>query len=171
MDCGPADKGKLRECEESPRRKAAPNEPLDDRAAAMAEQSRTLRNSIISLAVFFRCVAGLLLGVPGLRTAAERITDASVAWVGAGVVLELLSCAGYVVLFELVFEMLDRRLATRLSLSELAVNSVVSRQRPGRHRAGRLGAAQRGDVGGADRQALGADLRAHERGQPGGSRS
>jgi uncharacterized membrane protein YbhN (UPF0104 family) len=33
---------------------------------------------------------------------------------------------GYVVLFELVFGMLDRRMASRLSLSELAVNSVVS---------------------------------------------
>jgi uncharacterized membrane protein YbhN (UPF0104 family) len=101
-------------------------EPAGGRAAAMAEQSRTLRNSIISLGVFFLLLAGLLLGVPGLRTAADRISDADLAWVGAGVVLELLSCAGYVVLFELVFGMLDRRMASRLSLSELAVNSVVS---------------------------------------------
>jgi uncharacterized membrane protein YbhN (UPF0104 family) len=92
----------------------------------MAEQSRTLRNSIISLGVFFLLLAGLLLGVPGLRTAADRIADANLAWVGGGVVMELLSCAGYVVLFELVFGMLDRRIASRLSLSELAVNSVVS---------------------------------------------
>jgi uncharacterized membrane protein YbhN (UPF0104 family) len=40
--------------------------------------------------------------------------------------LELASCAGYVVLFGLVFGMLGRRLYSRLSLSELAVNSVVS---------------------------------------------
>ena len=40
--------------------------------------------------------------------------------------LELLSCAGYVVLFGLVFGMLGRRLISRLSLAELAVNSVVS---------------------------------------------
>ena len=38
----------------------------------------------------------------------------------------MLSCAGYVVLFGLVFGMLGRRLTSRLSLSELAVNSVVS---------------------------------------------
>jgi uncharacterized membrane protein YbhN (UPF0104 family) len=44
----------------------------------------------------------------------------------AGIGLELLSCAGYVVLFGLVFGMLGRRLISRLSLSELAVNSVVS---------------------------------------------
>lgn len=98
----------------------------DDRDASMAEQSRTLRNSIISLVVFFILVAGLLTGVPGLRSAAERITDADLSWVAAGVILELLSCLGYVVLFELVFGMLARRTATRLSLSELAMNSVVS---------------------------------------------
>ncbi|MCW3025426.1 MAG: flippase-like protein [Solirubrobacterales bacterium] len=92
----------------------------------MADQSRTLRNSIISLAVFFILLAGLLTGVPGLRSAAERITDADPAWIAAGVVMELLSCLGYVVLFELVFGMLSRRTATRLSLSELAMNSVVS---------------------------------------------
>ena len=100
--------------------------PADERAVAMAEQSRTLRNSIISLGVFFLLLTGLLLGVPDLRASADRISDANLAWVGAGVVMELLSCAGYVVLFELVFGMLDRRVASRLSLSELAVNSVVS---------------------------------------------
>jgi uncharacterized membrane protein YbhN (UPF0104 family) len=92
----------------------------------MAAQSRTLRNSIISLAVFFVLVAGLLVGVPGLRSAGELITDADPARVASAVALELLSCAGFVVLFGLVFGMLDRRLTSRLSLSELAVNSVVS---------------------------------------------
>jgi uncharacterized membrane protein YbhN (UPF0104 family) len=97
-----------------------------ERAGAMADQSRTLRNSVISLGVFFAIVIGLLLGVPGLRSAGERITDANPAWVVAGVLLEILSCLGYVVLFELVFGMLGRRLTSRLSLAELAVNSVVS---------------------------------------------
>jgi uncharacterized membrane protein YbhN (UPF0104 family) len=92
----------------------------------LAAHSRTLRNSLISLAVFFALVLGLLLGVPGLRSAAERITDAQPGWVLLAVLFELLSCAGYVVLFGLVFGPLDRSLSTRLSLSELAVNSVVS---------------------------------------------
>jgi uncharacterized protein (TIRG00374 family) len=92
----------------------------------MAAQSRTLRNSIISLAIFFALVAALLLAVPGLRSAADLISHANPAWVAAAVGLEVLSCAGYVVLFGLVFGMLDRRLSSRLSLAELAVNSVVS---------------------------------------------
>jgi uncharacterized membrane protein YbhN (UPF0104 family) len=97
-----------------------------DAAAAMSAQSRTLRNSIIGLAIFFALVAALLLSVPGLRAAADRIGDARPGWVAAGVGFELASCAGYVVLFGLVFGMLGRRLISRLSLSELAVNSVVS---------------------------------------------
>ncbi|HYM45002.1 MAG TPA: lysylphosphatidylglycerol synthase transmembrane domain-containing protein [Solirubrobacteraceae bacterium] len=95
-------------------------------AAAISAQSRTLRNSLLGLAVFFALVAALLLAVPGLRSAAERITDARAGWVAVAVGFELLSCAGYVLLFALVFGMLGRRLISRLSLSELAVNSVVS---------------------------------------------
>jgi uncharacterized membrane protein YbhN (UPF0104 family) len=98
----------------------------EGREAALAASSRTLRNSVISLAIFFALVVALLLGVPGLREAADHISDARPEWVLAGIGLELLSCAGYVVLFELVFGPLGRGLTSRLSLSELAVNSVVS---------------------------------------------
>jgi uncharacterized membrane protein YbhN (UPF0104 family) len=104
---------------------AAP-QAAEDHAAAVSAQTRTLRNSIVSLAVFFAFVVALLFAVPGLRSAAERITDAKLPWVGAGIALELLSCAGYVVLFDLVFSKLGPRLVTRLSLAELAMNSVVS---------------------------------------------
>jgi uncharacterized membrane protein YbhN (UPF0104 family) len=89
-------------------------------------QSRRLRNSIISLAVFFALVAGLLIGVPGLDEAADRIARANIPWTIAGIALEMLSCLGYVLLFELVFGRIGRSLSSRLSLSELAVNSVVS---------------------------------------------
>ena len=71
-------------------------------------------------------MAALLLGVPGLRSAAELITDAKPGWVLGACVLELLSCLGYVVLFGFIFGMLPRRVSSRLSLAELAVNSVVS---------------------------------------------
>lgn len=97
----------------------------DVTSQGMASESRRLRNGLISLGIFFALVAALLLAVPKLRSTGELITDAKPAWVIAGVGLELLSCAGYVVLFELVFKM-ERRFSRRLSLSELAVNSVVS---------------------------------------------
>ncbi|HXA53941.1 MAG TPA: lysylphosphatidylglycerol synthase transmembrane domain-containing protein [Solirubrobacteraceae bacterium] len=106
---------------------AADPAPLDAEVAqGLAAQSRHLRNSIVSLLVFFAIVAGLLLAVPGLRAAGEKITDAKWGWVAAGIGFELLSCISFVVLFGLVFGRLGRRLSSRLSLAELAVNSVVS---------------------------------------------
>ena len=101
-------------------------EPDGVHADEMEVQSRPLRNSIISLAVFFALMAALLLGVPGLRSAAELISDAMPGWVALGIVLEVLSCLGYVVLFGFIFGMLPSRVSSRLSLAELAVNSVVS---------------------------------------------
>jgi uncharacterized membrane protein YbhN (UPF0104 family) len=100
--------------------------PTDDTDDELAAHSRTLRNSIVSLAVFFGLVVALLLAVPSLHSAAEHISDANSWWVAAGIGLELLSCVGYVVFFGLVFGVLGKRLTSRLSLSELAVNSVVS---------------------------------------------
>lgn len=96
-----------------------------DERTALSTQSRRLRNGVIALAVFFALVVALLLAVPGLSSVADRISDANLAWVTVGVGLELLSCLGYVLLFELVFQT-DRRFSTRLSFAELAVNSVVS---------------------------------------------
>src|ERR1700709_1065982 len=69
----------------------------------LAQQSRTLRNSLLSLTVFFGLVVGLLLSVPGLSAAADRISPASVSWILVGVAFEILACVGYVVLFGLVF--------------------------------------------------------------------
>lgn len=96
------------------------------RSSEIAAQSRSLRNSIITLAIFFGLVLALLFAVPGLRSVAERISHADTGTVIVAVGLELLSCAGYVILFELLFGKLGWRLASRLSLSELAVNAVVS---------------------------------------------
>jgi uncharacterized protein (TIRG00374 family) len=92
----------------------------------MQVQSRTLRTSVISLLVFLALQATLLLSIPDLRAALDHVAHADPAWLGGAVSLELLSCAGYAVLFGLVFGMLGRRLTSRLSLAELAVNSVVS---------------------------------------------
>jgi uncharacterized membrane protein YbhN (UPF0104 family) len=92
----------------------------------MTTHSRSLRNSLVTLAVFFALVATLLLAVPGLHSVADRISDASVGWVVAAVGFEILSCVGYVILFELLFGRLGWRLASRLALSELAVNAAFS---------------------------------------------
>ncbi|MHB1539676.1 MAG: lysylphosphatidylglycerol synthase transmembrane domain-containing protein, partial [Solirubrobacteraceae bacterium] len=95
-------------------------------SAGLESQSRKLRNSLISLAVFCGLVIGLLFAVPSLRTVLDRITDAQIGWILAAAGLEVLSCVGYVVLFVFLFERLGWRLGSRLSLAELAVNAVVS---------------------------------------------
>src|SRR3984957_7664710 len=99
---------------------------IDETPEELAAHSRTLRNSVISLAVFFALIVALLLSVPGLHSVEQDIYHASSRWLAAGIGLELSSCASYVVLFGLVFGMLGKRLVSRLSLAELAVNSVVS---------------------------------------------
>ena len=101
-------------------------EDRDALGATMASGLRTLRNGLISLLVFFGLVVALLLAVPGLRSAGDRISDAKPLWIVVSIIFELLSCAGYVVLFELIFGKIGGRLSARLALSELAVNSVVS---------------------------------------------
>lgn len=95
-------------------------------SALWRADSRRLRNGLIGLLIFCGLVAALLLAVPGLRSAADRMSDADPAWLAVAILLELLSCASYVILFERVFARLRRRVASRLSLSELAMNSVVS---------------------------------------------
>jgi uncharacterized membrane protein YbhN (UPF0104 family) len=106
-------------------RQASESEEVDEGKHVLAAQSRTLRTSLISLAIFFAIVTALLVSVPDLRSALDGLADADPSLIGAAVSLELLSCAGYAVLFGLVFG-LGPRLTSRLSLSELAVNSVVS---------------------------------------------
>jgi uncharacterized membrane protein YbhN (UPF0104 family) len=107
-------------------RQASETEEVDEGKHVLAAQSRTLRTSLISLAIFFAIVTALLVSVPDLRSALDGLADADPSLIGAAVCLELLSCAGYAVLFGLVFGMIGPRLTSRLSLSELAVNSVVS---------------------------------------------
>jgi uncharacterized membrane protein YbhN (UPF0104 family) len=111
--------------DEPPVEESRVDHPASSADGGISAHSRRLRNGLISLAIFFALVIAMLLAVPGLRSAGERITDAQFGWVAAGIGFELLSCAGYVVLFELVFKM-ERGFSRRLALSELGVNSVVS---------------------------------------------
>jgi uncharacterized membrane protein YbhN (UPF0104 family) len=122
----PSEENLIDETHEGPDAPYVGERSIDETPDELAAHSRTLRNSVISLAVFFALIVALLLSVPGLHSVEQDIYHASSQWVAAGVGLELLSCASYVVLFGLVFGMLGKRLVSRLSLAELAVNSVVS---------------------------------------------
>ncbi len=87
---------------------------------------RRLLHGLIWLAILVAIVAGLLLAVPGLHGVAHAVTHMQPGWVAAAVVLEILSCAGYIVAFLQVFERAPVRFGARVALSELAFQSAVS---------------------------------------------
>jgi uncharacterized membrane protein YbhN (UPF0104 family) len=87
---------------------------------------KSLWRNLIWLGVLVALVVGLLLAVPGLRGVAHTVSRMSVRWLILGVVLEILSCAGYILAFLQVFERSPIRFGARVALTELAFNSAVS---------------------------------------------
>ena len=97
-----------------------------DHGVRDALAGRSLWRNLISLAILLALAAGLFLAVPGLRGVARQVSHMNVGWLLAGVVLEILSCAGFILAFLQVFERAPVRLGARVALSELAFNSAVS---------------------------------------------
>jgi uncharacterized membrane protein YbhN (UPF0104 family) len=95
------------------------------RTDAHEDEGKRLRNGIISLVVLVILVGALLLAVPGLRDVADKIADVSPGWIALAVVLEILSCVGYVLAFRMVFYRVPQLLAIRVALSEMAFGAVL----------------------------------------------
>jgi uncharacterized membrane protein YbhN (UPF0104 family) len=95
------------------------------RADAEEDEGKRLRNGIISLVVLVILVGALLLAVPGLRDVADKIADVDPWVIALAVGLEVLSCAGYVLAFRMVFYRIPRLLAIRVALSEMAFGAVL----------------------------------------------
>jgi len=91
-----------------------------------AEAKRSLRRNLIWLVALIALAVGLLLAVPGLHDVGRKVSHMNVSWLILGVVLEILSCAGYILAFLQVFERSPIRLGARVALTELAFNSAVS---------------------------------------------
>jgi uncharacterized membrane protein YbhN (UPF0104 family) len=102
----------------------APDQAELDRRAA--DSTRRLRNGLISLAVLVVLVVGLLLAIPGLHGVGQTVTHMQAGWLVVAVVLEILSCLGYVLAFLQVFERAPVRFGARVALSELAFGAAVS---------------------------------------------
>jgi uncharacterized membrane protein YbhN (UPF0104 family) len=90
------------------------------------DPGRSLWRGLISLALLITLVVALLLAVPGLHGVADQVADMKLGWVLAAVVLEILSCVGYVIAFLQVFERAPIRFGARVALSELAFGAAVS---------------------------------------------
>jgi uncharacterized membrane protein YbhN (UPF0104 family) len=87
---------------------------------------RSLRNGFITLVLAGALVVGLLLAVPGLRGVAATVSHMKARWIAVAVLLEVLSCAGYVVAFLQVFERAPFRVGAYVALSEEAFGAAVS---------------------------------------------
>src|SRR4051812_19322773 len=86
-----------------------------------------LRRSLVLLAAVVLAVVAVLVLVPGLGTLREKFMGARPEWLALAVVLQLGSCAAYVLVFRGVFcRRMSWRTSTEIGLSELAANSVFS---------------------------------------------
>jgi uncharacterized membrane protein YbhN (UPF0104 family) len=100
----------------------------DERDAADrdAAAGKSLWRNLIWLGGLVALAVGLLLAVPGLQGVAQTVSRMNVRWLILAVVLEILSCAGYILAFLQVFERAPIRFGARVALTELAFNSAVS---------------------------------------------
>src|SRR6202020_2437883 len=103
-----------------------PTTPEDGPRRRKEEPERSLWRGLISLAILVAIVVGLLLAVPGLSGVAHAVRHMKPGWLVVGVVLEILSCLGYVLAFLQVFDRAPVRFGARVALSELAFGAAGS---------------------------------------------
>jgi hypothetical protein len=102
------------------------DQPSQPEQVDAAKARRSLRNGLITLVLALALVVGLLLAVPGLKGVATTVSNMKIQWVVVAVVLEVLSCASYIVAFLQVFERAPRRVGAQVALSEEAFGAAVS---------------------------------------------
>src|SRR3954454_6711781 len=104
-------------------------EPVVEQAEPLPEEfsPSRLRRSLVLLAAVVLAVVAVLVLVPGLGSLREKFMGAQPGWLALAVVLQLGSCAAYVLVFRGVFcRQMSWRTSTEIGLSELAANSVFS---------------------------------------------
>src|SRR4029077_18194061 len=101
-------------------------EPSQPQQVDAAKARRSLRNGFITLILAGALAVGLLLAVPGLNGVATTISHLKVQWVVVAIVLEVLSCASYIVVFLQVFDRAPVGVGTCVALSEEAFGAAVS---------------------------------------------
>jgi uncharacterized membrane protein YbhN (UPF0104 family) len=86
-----------------------------------------LRRSLLVLAAFVLIVVAVVLLVPGLGSLRERFSGGRPGWLVLAAVLEVGSCASYVMIFRAVFcRRMSWRTSTEIGLAELAANALLS---------------------------------------------
>src|ERR1700758_4996485 len=98
----------------------SPIQPSGPEPVTASKARRSLRNGFITLALAGALAVGLLLAVPGLKGVATTVSHMKAQWIAVAVLLEVLSCACYVLAFLQVFDRAPRRVGARVALSEEA---------------------------------------------------
>ena len=101
----------------------------DVRAESLPDEfsPSTLRRSLLILGALVLGVVALIVLVPGLASLRDRFAGAQLEWIAFAALLQLGSCAGYVLVFRGVFcRRMSWRTSSEIGLSELAANSVLS---------------------------------------------
>ena len=104
----------------------SPDPPSEPQQVDASKARRSLRNGFITLVLGLSLAVGLLLAVPGLKGVATTVSHMKLQWVLVAVLLEVLSCASFVLAFLQVFERAPFRVGARIALTEEAFGAAVS---------------------------------------------
>jgi uncharacterized membrane protein YbhN (UPF0104 family) len=98
-----------------------PPEPLPDELG-----ERRLRRRVLQVVALLAVVCLVAWLAPGLGVVRDRLAEARPAWLALAVLLELLSCLSYVLMFKPIFcPRMTWRSSYELGMSELAAGSIV----------------------------------------------
>lgn len=89
--------------------------------------SKNIGRSVAIVVAIVAVVIALVVLLPGLASLRDRFEGGDPAWLVLAAILQVLSCASYVIAFRTVFcRKMSWRTSTEIGLSELAANSVLS---------------------------------------------
>lgn len=86
---------------------------------------RGLKTRGLTVAVLTAALASLLLAVPGLRPVLQDLRHVGGEWLTLALLLELASCASYVVVFRHFFDSLPARFAQQLAWTEMGSGALL----------------------------------------------
>jgi uncharacterized membrane protein YbhN (UPF0104 family) len=104
-------------------------EPVEIEAEPLPEEfsASRLKRSLLILGAIVVAVVALIVLVPGLGSLRDRFNGAQPGWLAIAAVLQLGSCASYVLVFRAVFcQRMSWSTSAEIGLSELGANSVFS---------------------------------------------
>ena len=98
----------------------------DDLAPQPEVPASTLRRRVVWLLTLVVVTVAVITLVPGLASLRSRLAQGDPAWIGAGVLLKVLSGVGYVAAFRGVFcRSMRWRVSAEIGFSELGANAVL----------------------------------------------